>query len=284
MAGAVLVDHDGGQLRVEAGQSVVTRAGERIRYSTGSEGAEYVAVCLPAFSPRHGQPRRGGGRVIFGRKGDRDTPTGPASRRPDRPGAQGAAARPPRRWGPPRRRSSRSPTRSGMPTCRPPTPRASARGSGRVRTPVRWCATSRRSTTPWRSCRPPTACAGSPASACSTWPPTASSMPRAATRPSSTCRPGSRSRTSSRPSTPGSARGRQEAAKAGTPIRVTALLTAMRHAAKSTEIAELAVALPRPRGRRVRHRRGRGGLPAHPAPRRVRVPASRERPLHHPRR
>ena len=51
LAGAVLVDHDGGQLRVEAGQSVLTRAGERIRYSTGPEGAEYVAVCLPAFSP-----------------------------------------------------------------------------------------------------------------------------------------------------------------------------------------------------------------------------------------
>ena len=51
IAGAVLVDHDNGQLRVEAGQSVLTRAGERIRYSTGDEGAEYVAVCLPAFSP-----------------------------------------------------------------------------------------------------------------------------------------------------------------------------------------------------------------------------------------
>jgi ethanolamine utilization protein EutQ (cupin superfamily) len=51
LTGAVLVDHDGGQLRVEAGQSVRTRAGERIRYSTGPEGAEYVAVCLPAFSP-----------------------------------------------------------------------------------------------------------------------------------------------------------------------------------------------------------------------------------------
>jgi len=51
LTGAVLVDHDGGQLRVEAGQSVITRAGERVRYSTGPEGAEYVAVCLPAFSP-----------------------------------------------------------------------------------------------------------------------------------------------------------------------------------------------------------------------------------------
>jgi ethanolamine utilization protein EutQ (cupin superfamily) len=51
LSGAVLVDHDGGRLRVDAGQSVVTRAGERVRYSTGAEGAEYVAVCLPAFSP-----------------------------------------------------------------------------------------------------------------------------------------------------------------------------------------------------------------------------------------
>ena len=51
LAGSVLIDHDGGQLRVEAGQSVITTAGERIRYSTGDQGAEYVAVCLPAFSP-----------------------------------------------------------------------------------------------------------------------------------------------------------------------------------------------------------------------------------------
>lgn len=38
-------------LDVNAGQAVVTRAGEWVQYSTpGSEGAEYVAVCLPAFS------------------------------------------------------------------------------------------------------------------------------------------------------------------------------------------------------------------------------------------
>ena len=50
--GAVQVDHDGGTLTVEAGQAVLVRAGERIRYSTpGAEGAEYVAVCLPAFHP-----------------------------------------------------------------------------------------------------------------------------------------------------------------------------------------------------------------------------------------
>jgi quercetin dioxygenase-like cupin family protein len=50
LAGLVLVDHADGTLEVPAGQSVVTRAGERIRYSCGPDGAEYVAVCLPAFS------------------------------------------------------------------------------------------------------------------------------------------------------------------------------------------------------------------------------------------
>lgn len=51
LAGTVIIDHDHGRLSVHAGQSVVTRAGERIRYSCGPAGAEYVAVCLPAFSP-----------------------------------------------------------------------------------------------------------------------------------------------------------------------------------------------------------------------------------------
>ena len=50
LAGTVIVDHDGGTLEVAAGRSVLTRGGERIRYSCGPEGAEYVAVCLPAFS------------------------------------------------------------------------------------------------------------------------------------------------------------------------------------------------------------------------------------------
>lgn len=49
--GTLLVEHDGGVLEVGAGQSVITAPGERVRYSTGSEGAEYVAVCLPAFRP-----------------------------------------------------------------------------------------------------------------------------------------------------------------------------------------------------------------------------------------
>jgi mannose-6-phosphate isomerase-like protein (cupin superfamily) len=50
LTGQVVVDHDSGRLEVGAGQSVITRAGERIRYSCGPEGAEYIAVCLPAFS------------------------------------------------------------------------------------------------------------------------------------------------------------------------------------------------------------------------------------------
>lgn len=51
VAGTVLVEHDGGTTEVHAGQSVVTRAGERVRYSTGDAGAEYVAICTPAFAP-----------------------------------------------------------------------------------------------------------------------------------------------------------------------------------------------------------------------------------------
>jgi quercetin dioxygenase-like cupin family protein len=50
LAGTVHVEHEGGKLEVAAGQAVLTRAGEWVRYST-PEGAEYVAVCLPAFSP-----------------------------------------------------------------------------------------------------------------------------------------------------------------------------------------------------------------------------------------
>ena len=51
LAGTVLLEHDGGTLQVAAGQAVVTRAGERIRYSVGELGAEYIAVCVPAFAP-----------------------------------------------------------------------------------------------------------------------------------------------------------------------------------------------------------------------------------------
>ncbi|MFO0550107.1 MAG: AraC family ligand binding domain-containing protein [Polyangiaceae bacterium] len=50
--GALQVEHEGGKLLVEAGQSIITEPGEWVRYSTpGADGAEYIAVCLPAFSP-----------------------------------------------------------------------------------------------------------------------------------------------------------------------------------------------------------------------------------------
>jgi mannose-6-phosphate isomerase-like protein (cupin superfamily) len=52
LRGMLRVEHEGGSIEVRAGQAVVTAPGEWIRYSTPEpEGAEYVAVCLPAFSP-----------------------------------------------------------------------------------------------------------------------------------------------------------------------------------------------------------------------------------------
>jgi mannose-6-phosphate isomerase-like protein (cupin superfamily) len=52
LAGRLKVEHTDGTLDVAAGQAVLVRAGEWVRYSTpDSGGAEYVAVCLPAFSP-----------------------------------------------------------------------------------------------------------------------------------------------------------------------------------------------------------------------------------------
>ena len=52
LRGMVRVEHEAGVVEVEAGQAIVTAPGEWVRYSTpGAEGAEYVAVCLPAFSP-----------------------------------------------------------------------------------------------------------------------------------------------------------------------------------------------------------------------------------------
>ncbi|MFQ5697615.1 MAG: cupin domain-containing protein [Myxococcota bacterium] len=52
LRGTVRVDHESGTTEVTAGQALHARAGEWVRYSTpGPEGAEYVSVCLPAFSP-----------------------------------------------------------------------------------------------------------------------------------------------------------------------------------------------------------------------------------------
>ena len=52
LRGMVKVEHEGGVTEVRAGQAIVTAPGEWVRYSTPEEGgAEYVAVCTPAFSP-----------------------------------------------------------------------------------------------------------------------------------------------------------------------------------------------------------------------------------------
>jgi mannose-6-phosphate isomerase-like protein (cupin superfamily) len=52
LKGMLRVEHETGQLEVRAGQAVVAHPGEWVRYSSPEPGgAEYVAICLPAFSP-----------------------------------------------------------------------------------------------------------------------------------------------------------------------------------------------------------------------------------------
>jgi mannose-6-phosphate isomerase-like protein (cupin superfamily) len=52
LRGVLRVDYEGGSLDIRPGQAVVTRPGEWVRYSTPEpDGAEYVAVCIPAFAP-----------------------------------------------------------------------------------------------------------------------------------------------------------------------------------------------------------------------------------------
>ena len=52
LKGKLHLEYEGGECDVAAGQAVITEPGEWVCYSTpGAEGAEYVAVCLPAFSP-----------------------------------------------------------------------------------------------------------------------------------------------------------------------------------------------------------------------------------------
>jgi mannose-6-phosphate isomerase-like protein (cupin superfamily) len=53
LKGALRVTHKTGALDVAAGQVIITHAGEWVQYSTPHpDGAEYIAVCLPAFSPQ----------------------------------------------------------------------------------------------------------------------------------------------------------------------------------------------------------------------------------------
>ncbi|MCG6941986.1 MAG: hypothetical protein LJE69_12140 [Thiohalocapsa sp.] len=50
--GMLRVEHEGGVLDVHSSQAVITEPGEWVRYSTPARGgAEYIAICLPAFSP-----------------------------------------------------------------------------------------------------------------------------------------------------------------------------------------------------------------------------------------
>lgn len=50
LRGFMRVEHAAGSTDVRAGQAIVTAKGEWVRYST-PEGAEYIAICVPAFSP-----------------------------------------------------------------------------------------------------------------------------------------------------------------------------------------------------------------------------------------
>ena len=53
LKGALRVEYLHGIIDVAAGQAVIAHKGEWVRYSTpGAEGAEYIAVCVPAFSPQ----------------------------------------------------------------------------------------------------------------------------------------------------------------------------------------------------------------------------------------
>ena len=52
LQGQVRLEYEGGAMDVSAGQAVISEPGEWIRYSTPEPGgAEYIAICLPAFAP-----------------------------------------------------------------------------------------------------------------------------------------------------------------------------------------------------------------------------------------
>ena len=50
LAGTLRVRHENGVLDVRAGEGIIASRGEWVQYST-PDGAEYIAVCIPAFSP-----------------------------------------------------------------------------------------------------------------------------------------------------------------------------------------------------------------------------------------
>jgi len=52
LEGLLMVEHESGIMEVNARQAVVTNPGEWVKYSTPEPGgAQYIAICLPAFSP-----------------------------------------------------------------------------------------------------------------------------------------------------------------------------------------------------------------------------------------
>jgi mannose-6-phosphate isomerase-like protein (cupin superfamily) len=52
LRGSLHIKVKDGEFDVAAGQAVIVKAGDRVQYSSPSpEGAEYIAVCIPAFSP-----------------------------------------------------------------------------------------------------------------------------------------------------------------------------------------------------------------------------------------
>lgn len=52
LRGTLRVEHESGSIEVHAGQAIIAHRGEWVRYSTpGADGAEYIAVCVPGFSP-----------------------------------------------------------------------------------------------------------------------------------------------------------------------------------------------------------------------------------------
>jgi GNAT superfamily N-acetyltransferase len=93
LRGLLRVEHDGGVTEVGAGEAVVTAPGEWVRYGTPHDGgAEYVAVCLPAFSPatvhRDDAPpaaaSRGAAQAAASERGAPRTAAAPAGMRIDR--------------------------------------------------------------------------------------------------------------------------------------------------------------------------------------------------------
>jgi mannose-6-phosphate isomerase-like protein (cupin superfamily) len=51
LSGRLHVQHHQGSFEVVAGQAVIAHAGEWVQYSTPDEATEYIAICMPAFSP-----------------------------------------------------------------------------------------------------------------------------------------------------------------------------------------------------------------------------------------